>query len=203
MNFESVGGSLFAADPCKSFNEQTVFWAPEVLPTVLRIRDVNPQADTRPGTSLDIENAELRRAADGWHAVLQLEGATHRLWLPRLPKHSTFVVELPLDADLPLRTQSATRLWSTLQQRSSKPPYHDFSAHVRERLALTIRALDGHSDGNSYRAIAEVLFGRASVTERAWRTHDLRSRTIRLVKNGIALMRGGYRALLHLPHRKK
>ena len=29
--------------------------------------------------------------------------------------------------------------------------------------------------------------------ERAWKTHDLRNRTIRLVQSGLALMRGGYR----------
>ncbi|WP_371418440.1 DNA -binding domain-containing protein [Methylocapsa sp. S129] len=39
--------------------------------------------------------------------------------------------------------------------------------------------------------------------ERAWKTHDLRNRTIRLVKSGLALMHGGYRELLHLSRRKK
>jgi len=38
---------------------------------------------------------------------------------------------------------------------------------------------------------------------RSWRAHDLRSRVIRLVQNGLAMMRGGYRALLRPPLRKK
>jgi len=50
--------------------------------------------------------------------------------------------------------------------------------------------------------IAEVLFGRKRIPESAWKTHELRSRTIRLVQAGIALMRGGYRALLRPPSRK-
>jgi hypothetical protein len=45
--------------------------------------------------------------------------------------------------------------------------------------------------------------GGPRVPDRDWKSHDLRGRTIRLVKNGIALMRGGYRALLRSPHQKK
>jgi hypothetical protein len=76
------------------------------------------------------------------------------------------------------------------------------SAQRRERLAFALRALDGHIDGASYRVIAEVLFGRKRIPESAWKTHELRSRTIRLVQAGLALMRGGYRALLRPPSRK-
>ena len=57
----------------------------------------------------------------------------------------------------------------------------------------------GVMDGGNYRAIAEVLFGKKRIPERAWKTHDLRNRTIRLVQSGFALMRGGYRELLR-PH---
>ncbi|MCG2633173.1 DUF2285 domain-containing protein [Bradyrhizobium sp. WYCCWR 13023] len=37
---------------------------------------------------------------------------------------------------------------------------------------------------------------KACAPERAWKTHDLRNRTIRLVQGGLALMRGIYRKLL-------
>ena len=73
----------------------------------------------------------------------------------------------------------------------------------RHRLALALRALDARVDGNTYRVIAEVLFGARRIPERAWKTHDLRNRTIRLVQAGFALMRGGYRALLRQSRRKK
>jgi hypothetical protein len=68
---------------------------------------------------------------------------------------------------------------------------------------LAIRALDGWLEGNRYREIAEGLFGRDRIDGRSWKSHDLRSRTIRLVQDGISLMRGGYRALLRPPPRKK
>ena len=73
----------------------------------------------------------------------------------------------------------------------------------RRRFVLMMRALDAWLAGHSYREIAEGLFGKERVRGRSWKDHDLRSLTIRLVKNGIALMRGGYRALLRSPRRKK
>src|SRR5262245_17042902 len=38
LNSANAGGWLFAADPNRSFIEQTVFWAPEALPTVVPVR---------------------------------------------------------------------------------------------------------------------------------------------------------------------
>ncbi|WP_456728075.1 DUF2285 domain-containing protein [Bradyrhizobium sp. USDA 3364] len=60
-----------------------------------------------------------------------------------------------------------------------------------------MRAVDGQLEGNSYRKIAHGLFGMHRVPNQGWKTHDLRSRTIRLVQTGLHLMRGGYRALFH------
>ena len=201
MNFGAAGGFLFAADPHKPFDTQTIFWAPEALPTVLRVRGADSQTDFRP-YSLHLGNADLRRTADGWHAVLRLGGATHRLWLPKLPKHSSVVIELPLDADFRVRTQAANRLWSALGQRALGRPHPDLSVQTRERLTLAIRAFDGYTEGNSYRAIAEGLFGEKRIRGRDWKTHDLRSRTVRLVQNGAALVRGGYRALFRIGSRE-
>jgi hypothetical protein len=76
------------------------------------------------------------------------------------------------------------------------PGFMNYPHSVAQRLALALRALDGRIEGNSYRAIAEGLFGARHMPERAWKTHDLRNRTIRLVQTGSAMMRGGYRALL-------
>ena len=87
--------------------------------------------------------------------------------------------------------------------RYAQPPFHQLSAQRRQRLTLALRALDGHMDGACYRVIAEELFGRRRIPERAWKTHELRSRTIRLVQAGLALMRGGYRALLRPSSRKE
>ena len=65
--------------------------------------------------------------------------------------------------------------------RAAGPAFHELSPQRRQRLALALRALDARAEGNAYRVIAEVLFGAKRIPERAWKTHDLRNRTIRLV----------------------
>lgn len=83
-----------------------------------------------------------------------------------------------------------------MKGRTPGPAFHQLSKQRRERMSAAIRALDAHSSGGSYRIIAEALFGKKRIPDRAWKTHDLRNRTIRLVQGGLALMRGGYRKLL-------
>ena len=81
------GACLFAADPQKACYEQTVFWAPEVLPTVLSLRASSSQTSGQP-IALDLTRlspGELRQNTDGWHAVLRFGGATHRVWMKELP----------------------------------------------------------------------------------------------------------------------
>jgi hypothetical protein len=64
-------------------------------------------------------------------------------------------------------------------------------------LVLVLRALDARLAGEAYRTIAQGLFGAHRVPSGAyWKTHDLRDRTIRLVRTGAHLMRGGYLELL-------
>jgi hypothetical protein len=115
----------------------------------------------------------------------------------------SYAAELPFDDDFDIRTHAAGRLWRALNNRAAGPACHELSLQRRQRLALALRALDAKADGNSYRMIAEVLFGSKHIPERAWKTHDLRNRTIRLVQSGSALMRGGYRELLRQSRRKK
>jgi hypothetical protein len=152
----------------------------------------------------ELVSGSIREAPDGWHAVLRIQGAQHRLWLKEAPQPGvSYAAELPLDPDFEIRAHASHRLWRAINGRAPGPPFHQLSAQRRERLALALRALDGHTEGASYRVIAEMLFGRKRIPERAWKTHELRSRTIRLVRAGLALMRGSYRALLRPPVRKE
>ncbi|MGY3079217.1 hypothetical protein ACVWZZ_005625 [Bradyrhizobium sp. LM6.10] len=136
--------------------------------------------------------------------MLRIQGAQHHLWLKEAPQPGfSYAAELPLDDDYEIRVHASRRLWRAITGRAPGPPIYQLSAQRRERLALALRALDGHLDGASYRVIAEVLFGRKRIPERAWKTHELRSRTIRLVQAGLALTRGGYRALLRPSSRRE
>jgi hypothetical protein len=169
------------------------------LPTVIPVRPTLPSsADKRVSLQLrELSEGELRRATDGWHAVLHLRSVEHRIWIKEGPLIAeAYAVELPLDRDFEFRAHAARRLWRVLSDRPPGPPLHVFSAQRRRRLALALRALDARMDGSTYREIAEVLFGARQIPERAWKTHDLRSRTVRLAQTGFALMQGGYREIL-------
>jgi hypothetical protein len=146
---------------------------------------------------LDLTTGQVRRAVDGWHAVLRIGAVDHRVWFKEPPLlGASYAAELPFDGDLEERAYAARRLWRAMNGRVSSPAFHTLSKHRRERLSAAIRALDAHSAGGSYRIIAEALFGKKRIPDRAWKTHDLRNRTVRLVQGGLALMRGGYRKLL-------
>ncbi len=200
------GGCLFAANPEQAFDQQSIFWAPEALPTVLPLRQFGVASDGGQ-YALDwtrLAAGDFRQGADGWHGVVALAGAIHRLYLPAIPaKGAPLLIELPLDANSDIRLQAAHRFWCAIDGRRLVASPLALPPKRRQRLVSTMRALDAWLAGHSYREIAEGLFGRERVRGRSWKDHDLRSLTIRLVKNGIALMRGGYRALLRPTSRKK
>jgi hypothetical protein len=109
-------------------------------------------------------------------------------------------VAIPLDADFAARADAAIRLWRVATGRPRGRPPDRLTRQRRHRLGLTLRALDGRLAGESYRVIAQTLFGRARVPAGpGWKTHELRDRTIRLARAGFELMRGGYLDLLRYP----
>jgi hypothetical protein len=191
-------------DPAGSSQDQAIFWAPEVLPTIIPIVRSTAASNGNALSLTEMLASEIRPASDGWHVILRIRGIEHRLWLREPPVVGLpYAAELPFDDDFEIRAHAARRLWRALNARPAGPAFHELSPQRRQRLALALRALDARVEGNSYRAIAEGLFGANRIPERAWKTHDLRNRTIRLVQSGFALMRGGYRALLRQGRRRK
>ncbi|ABQ35446.1 DUF2285 domain-containing protein [Bradyrhizobium sp. BTAi1] len=145
---------------------------------------------------------QLRLAADGWHVVVSLGGVQHRLWLQTKPlTRASYTVLLPYDREFKVRHEAADRLWRALKGRPLGPTSDGWTEQRRARLVLTLRAVDAWQQGNNYRAIADALFGAGRISARSWKTHDLRSRTRRLVQSGLSLIRGGYLQLLR-PRRK-
>jgi hypothetical protein len=110
---------------------------------------------------------------------------------------------IPLDANFAARGDAALRLWRLLTGQPHRPA-DPLTRLQRQQLVFALRALDGHLAGATYREIAEVLFGETRVpTGSSWKTHDLRGRTIRLVRAGLRLMRGGYLDLLRYTRRRR
>jgi hypothetical protein len=109
-------------------------------------------------------------------------------------------VVIPLNEDFGVRADAALRLWRVTTGRPRGRPSDRLTSQRRHRLGLALRALDGRLAGESYRAIAQSLFGGARIpTGPSWKTHELRDRTIRLARAGLKLMRGGYLDLLRHP----
>ena len=183
-------------DPAGSSQDQAIFWAPEVLPTIIPIVRSTSASNGSVLSLTEMLSDEIRQASDGWHVLLRIGGVEHRLWLREPPvAEQAYAAELPFDDDFEIRSDAARRLWLALNGRPAGPTFHELSPQRRQRLALALRALDARVEGNSYREIAEGLFGARRIPERAWKSDDLRNRTIRLVKTGLTLMRGGYRGL--------
>ena len=182
------------------------FWHPQALPAVVPLTRISQGSDS-PFFNFDPQdfpNADIRRVSEGWYVFLRLDGFEHRILLsgPR-SSSSTYAAVLALDAFFELRAHATRRLWRALSGRPPGPDYRKLPLQRRARLIQSMRALDARQDGASYRAIAEVLFGAERVPKRAWNTHDLRNRTIRLVQSGVALMRGEYINLLSYPLRRR
>jgi hypothetical protein len=191
-------------DPAGSSQDQAIFWAAEVLPTIIPIVRSTSDSSSNLLSLAEMSAGEIRQASDGWYVLLRVSGLEHRLWLREPPAmNSAYAAELPFDENFEIRAHAALRLWRVLNGRPAGPAFHELSPQRRQRLALALRALDGRIEGNSYRVIAEGLFGAKRIPERAWKTHDLRNRTIRLVQTGYAMMRGGYRELLRQVRRRK
>jgi hypothetical protein len=105
------------------------------------------------------------------------------------------------------RVQSGDPLALRLRQLGRhchiRPDRPEARPRDQRRLALILRALDAHQCGENYRDIARALFGARRVPAgSAWKTHDVRDRTIRLVRTGLRLMRGGYLDLLRHPQHR-
>ena len=112
-------------------------------------------------------------------------------------------VVLPLDDLFPERVAVALRLWQA-KRRGAAPTVDSPTASQLRRRRLILRALDAHLAGYPYREIAVGLFGSKRVPAASeWRVHHLRSRTIRLVQDGLERMRGGYLRLLRAERRDR
>jgi hypothetical protein len=139
-------------------------------------------------------------ATDGPEHLVAHRGFVFRVHVDDVTIEPSAVV-LPLDQFFENRATAAIRLWRGLAGRNPGPNPVMLPKARQDRLIFALRALDGRLDNATYREIAGALFGDAGVSDRGWKSHDLRDRTIRLVRFGLGMMRSGYRRLLLYPFR--
>ncbi len=107
---------------------------------------------------------------------------------------------VPLDADGLDRAEAVLRLVKALHGRAV-PPDGRLTGQQLRRARQMLQAVDGRTTGASYREIAEVIFGVRRVSDQPWKTSALRDTVKDLVRDGLAMVQGGYRQLLR--HRRR
>jgi hypothetical protein len=193
-------GCMFIRDPGLPADADPLIWRPELVPlsvSLVAVPDRYP--DARRLSLRDVDGATGGvRHADGLHLLLEDADGDHRLWLHGASASDKLAAMVVLDDRFALRIAALVRFQRRLEGRRSGPlpkGWRITPRHLR-RLALMLRALDGHLARASYREIADALFGSEPVARYAWKTSSIRGQTIRLVKDAVRTMKGGYRRLL-------
>jgi len=200
MRSPGAGGCDFAST-AETGSHSPVRWAPHALPSVIVLTKL-PTDLADPNFRLPPLSLDSSLAADRAEHLVERRGAVLRVYIDEAGAEPPAVL-LPLDQLFEIRAIAAIRLWRGLIGRNPGPNPAALSKARRDRLILTLRALDGRLEDASYREIAGALFSAGEVSERGWKSHDLRDRTIRLVHFGLDMMQGGYRRLLLYPYRRR
>ena len=176
-----------------------VQWTAKVLPHVVALAPSREDL-ANPNFALSPRSfAELSGAND--YQILEFEKA--RVRVHKLGASAPSIVLLPLDRLFEVRLAAALRLWRAMSGGSPGPDGAALTPERRDRLVLTLRALDGRLSGVTHPEIAAGLFDTEPISKRDWISHELRDRTGRLVRRGVRLMKGGYRQLLVYPYRRQ
>jgi hypothetical protein len=196
----AVWGLVSFESPERDARTASVFWTPASLPSVIPLISL-PAELADPNRKPNTVSFEPALAQSGPAQLVRQRGIQFRLHiLDGSVEHLSCVV-LPLDQHFAIRAAAAIRLWRCLTGRSPGRNPAELPEARRDRLVLALRALDGRLDKASYRDIGAALFGGSRMPARGWKTHDVRDRTVRLVRLGFSLMAGGYRRLLCYPFR--
>ncbi|MQB37432.1 DUF2285 domain-containing protein [Agrobacterium tumefaciens] len=138
---------------------------------------------------------------DGTHFVFEAGGQTIRLLrLAGILPETPLAALVPLNADGFDRTEAIDRLLRALLGRAV-PDDRRLTPQQKRRHRHMLQATDGRMNGATYRDIASVIFGVDRVASEPWKTSALRDATTALVKDGLAMIAGGYRMLLR--HRRR
>jgi hypothetical protein len=98
------------------------------------------------------------------------------------------------------RLEAAARYWRALRSQPV-PPDPRMTSQRRQRLRQMLRVVDARLERQTYRAIALTLFPKHRIDAASWAGDAIRETIIRLARDGMKLVRGGYRDLLKRPRK--
>lgn len=188
-----AGACDFAVDPRLDGARADIHWLPAVDPRVVRLL-----ADPTGSATLTLTPETDRAAVDGRYLRLGSHlDPVAAILLPGATPAQALAAIVPLDPEVPLHVEGLLRLWRRLRGHPTTAPPDELTPIRRKRLVQSLRAVDARRAGANRREIAEVLFGSETVPDGvAFDDHHLRSRTSRLIRDGLAMIAGGYRKLL-------
>ncbi len=117
-----------------------------------------------------------------------------------MPPDDPLSVVVPLDRNGLDRLAALDRLLRHLAGYRV-PPDQRMTAQQRRRLKTMLRAVDARQHQASQREIAQVLFGADRVAAEQWQNSPLRDVVRDLVRDGAAMIAGGYLRLLRFRRR--
>lgn len=197
--WHSTGGCLFPCDPQQPSDRALTLWEFNALPaaTVLTTAPPGTESTLRFG-SLPLPTFSADRD-DGRHILWRETHDERRVWiLPDASPVASVAAVIPFDKHLPQRLEGVLRLWQHLTGAATKPTVSPLTRQQRHRMILMLRALDGRQQHATYRDLAATLLDPdVRLQSRGdWLTSSRRAQIVRLVKDGIRRMDGGYRDLL-------
>ncbi len=107
-----------------------------------------------------------------------------------------------LDELTPDRLDAVARFSAALRGQAP-PPDPRITPQRHQRTRRMLRVFDAQTCGSTYRDIAIGLFPDHATTPAEWVGTPIRETTIRLARDGRALVCGGYRALRRRPRRQR
>lgn len=199
--WSAAGACDFAARPGISASDQPVFWSEAADTAVLRL--VTGLAPLRAGsvTLRTFLSGDVKLAPDELHVLLRnIAPDLHLVADASLAPDDQLVVLIPLDRDGLDRVAALDRLLRHLAGYRV-PPDQRITAQQRRRLKVMLRAADARQHRASQREIAQVLFGVDRVAEEQWQSSPLRDTVRDLIRDGAAMIAGGYLRLLRFRRR--
>ncbi|WP_425994757.1 DUF2285 domain-containing protein [Afipia sp. DC4300-2b1] len=146
-----------------------------------------------------IPSAPAVEREDGRHILWREASDEQRIWiLPDTNPSAPIAAVIPFDMHVAQRVEAVLHLWHRLTDAAVRPVVSPLTEQQRRRMILMLRALDGHQQQATYRDLAATLLDPDVRTQsrRDWLTSSYRSQIIRLVKDAVGRMQGGYRDLL-------
>ena len=197
----NTGGCNFVVRPSLKATEVPVFWSAEADTSTVLLTHAPSVLPTDSNLVVALRVGAARSDGHGVHFLHDADNQTiHVVRLAGVSADLPVAALVPLDPDGLDRIEGINRLLRALQGRPV-PEDSRVTRQQRRRFRHMLQAIDGRMNGANYREIADVVFGVDRVASDPWKTSALRDATMGLVKDGFAMIAGGYRILLR--HRRR